>query len=65
MADTREQKLVLSHESEGFQEKQKLQMKTFSELAESLARITPKITLCSLLFTITIQFRGMSSAFNV
>ena len=56
---------MLSHESEAFQEKQKLQMKTFSELAESLARITPKITLCSLLFTITIQFRGMSSAFNV
>ena len=33
MADTRE-KLVPSHESEALEGKQKLQMKTFSELAE-------------------------------
>ena len=34
-----------SHESEALEDKQKLQMKTFSELAECLARIAPKITL--------------------
>ena len=34
-----------SHESEALEDKQKLQMKTFSELAECLARIPPKITL--------------------
>ena len=33
-----------SHESEALEDKQKLQMKTFSELAECLARIPPKIT---------------------
>ena len=38
MADTRK-KLVPSHESEASEDKQKLQMKTFSELAECLARI--------------------------
>ena len=38
IADTRE-KLVPSHESEVLEGKQKLQMKTFSELAECLARI--------------------------
>ena len=49
MADTRK-KLVPSHESEALEDKQKLQMKTFSELAECLARIPPKITLYGLLF---------------
>ena len=44
MADTRG-KLVPSHESEALEDKQKLQMKTFSELAECLSRIPPKITL--------------------
>ena len=39
---TRRKKLVPSHESEALQDKQKLQMKTFSELAERLARIPPK-----------------------
>ena len=43
-------KLVPSHESEVLEDKQKLQMKTFSELAECLARIPPKITLYGLLF---------------
>ena len=47
---TRGKKLVLSHESEALEGKQKLQMKTFSELAECLARIPPKITLYGLLF---------------
>ena len=39
-----------SHESEALEGKQKLQMKTFSELPECLARIPPKITLYGLLF---------------
>ena len=39
-----------SHESEALEDKQKLQMKTFSELAECLARIPPKMTLYGLLF---------------
>ena len=39
-----------SHESEALEGKQKLQVKTFSELAKFLARITPKITLYGLLF---------------
>ena len=43
-------KLVPSHESEALEGKQKLQMKTFSELAECLARIPPKITLYGRLF---------------
>ena len=34
-----------SHESEALKDKQKLQMKTFSEVAECLARIPSKITL--------------------
>ena len=34
-----------NHESEALRDKQKLQMKTFSELAECLARFPPKITL--------------------
>ena len=34
-----------SYESEALLDKQKLQTKTFSELAECLARIPPKITL--------------------
>ena len=47
---TREKKLVPSHESEALEDKQKLQMKTFSELAECLARIPPKITFYGLLY---------------
>ena len=47
---TRGKKLVPSHESEALEGKQKLQMKTFSELAECLARIPTKITLYVLLF---------------
>ena len=47
---TRGKKLVPSHESEALEDKQKLQMKTFRELAECLARISPKITLYGLLF---------------
>ena len=39
-----------SHESDALEDKQKLQIKTFSELAECLARIAPKITLHGLLF---------------
>ena len=35
---------------EALEDKQKLQMKTFSELVECLARIPPKITLYGLLF---------------
>ena len=46
---TRGRKLVPSHESEALEDKQKLQMKTFSELAECLARIPPKITLYGIL----------------
>ena len=46
MADTREKiKLVPSNESEALKDNQKLQMKTFSELAECLVGIPPKITL--------------------
>ena len=45
---TRGKKLVPSHESEALEDKQKLQMKTFSELAECLARIPPQITLYGL-----------------
>ena len=52
-----------SHESEALEDKQKLQMKTFSELAECLARIPPKITFYGLLFKYNL--RGMSSTFNV
>ena len=47
---TREKKLVPSHESEALEDKQKLQTKTLSELAECLARIPPKITFYGLLF---------------
>ena len=47
---TRGKKLVPSHESEALEGKQKLQMKTSSELAECLVRIPPKITLYGLLF---------------
>ena len=43
-------KLVRSHESEALEDKQKLQMKTFSELAACLAGIPPKITLYGRLF---------------
>ena len=39
-----------SHEREALEGKQKLQMKTFSELAECSARIPPKITLHGRLF---------------
>ena len=38
------------HESEALEDKQNLQTKTFSELAECLARIPPRITLYRLLF---------------
>ena len=38
------------HESEALEDKQKLQIKTFRELAECLALIPPKITLYGLLF---------------
>ena len=47
---TRGKKLVPSHESEALEDKQKLRTKTFSELAECLARIPPKITLYGFLF---------------
>ena len=47
---TRGKKLVPSHESEALEDKQKLPMKTLSELAECLARIPPKITFYGLLF---------------
>ena len=40
---------MLSRESEALEDKQKLQMKTFSELAECLARIPPQITLYGIL----------------
>ena len=39
-----------SYESEALEDKQKLQMKNSSGLAECLARIPPKITLYGLLF---------------
>ena len=45
-ADTREK----TGKCEALEDKQKLQMKTFSELAECLARIPPKITLYGHLF---------------
>ena len=47
---TRGKKLVPSHESEALEGKKNLRMKTFSELAECLARIPPKITLYGRLF---------------
>ena len=47
---TRGKKLVTSHESEALEDKEKLQRKTFSELAECLARIPAKITLYGRLF---------------
>ena len=47
---THGKKLVPSHESEALEDKQNLQMKTFSELAECLARIPTKITLYGRLF---------------
>ena len=47
---TRGKKLVPNHESGALRDKQKLQMKTFSELAECLARFPPKITLYGRLF---------------
>ena len=39
-----------SHEGEALEGKQKLRMKTFSELAECLARIPPRTTLYGRLF---------------
>ena len=39
-----------SHESEALEDKNKLQMNTFSELADCLARIPPKIILYGRLF---------------
>ena len=50
---THGKKLVPSHESVALEGKQKLQMKTFSELAECLVRIPPKITLYGRLFKYT------------
>ena len=47
---THGKKLVPGHESEALQDEQKLQIKTFNELAECSARIPPKMTLCGLLF---------------
>ena len=44
-----------SHESEALEDKQTLQMKTLSKLAEWLARIPPKITFYALLFTYNYQ----------
>ena len=44
-----------SHESEALEDKQKLQMKTFSELAEFQARIPPK-KLCTDFFLNTITW---------
>ena len=41
---------TLSYEREALQDKQKLEIKTFSELAQCLARIRPKITLHGRLF---------------
>ena len=41
---TRGKILVPSHESEALEDKQKLQMQTFTELEECLTRITPKIS---------------------
>ena len=48
---TRGKKLVTSHESEALEDKQKLQMKTFSELAECLARISQSegVRVCAML----------------
>ena len=53
---TRGKKLGPSHESEALEGKQKLQMKTFSELAECLARIPPKITLYGRFFFNTMTW---------
>ena len=47
---SRGKKLGPSHVSEALEDKQKLQIKTFSELAECLARIPPQITLYGRLF---------------
>ena len=60
---TRGKKLVPSHESEALEDKQKLQMKTFSELAGCLARTPPKITLYGRLFK--YNYVGCLPAFNV
>ena len=46
MVDTQEK----TGKCEALEDKQKLQMKTFSELAECLARILPRITLYGRLF---------------
>ena len=46
MADTQEK----TGKCEALEDKQKLQMKTFSELAECLAQILPRITLYGRLF---------------
>ena len=47
---TRGKKLEPNHESEALKDKQKLHLKTFSELAECSAQIPPKIALYGLLF---------------
>ena len=53
-----------SHESEALEGKQKLQMKTFSELAECLARIAPKVTLYGRLFKYNDVGRLLLLMFN-
>jgi len=62
---TRGKKLVPSHESEALEDKQKLQMKTFSELAECLARIPPKITLYGLCFRYNYVGRLLLLMFSI
>ena len=52
------------HESEALEGKQKLRMKTFSELAECLARIPPKITLYGLLFKYNYEGRLLLLMFS-
>ena len=52
-----------SHESEALEGKQKLQMKTFSELAECFSTDSTKNNFVRTSFY--IQLPGMSSAFNV
>ena len=52
---------MLSHESEALEARKKLQMKTFSDLAECLARIPPKIALFGIL---SEQIMGISGGFN-
>ena len=57
---TRGKKQVPSHEREVLQGKQKLQIKTFSELAECLARLPPKVTLSADFFWNKITWDAFS-----